>query len=185
MRCTSAEHLSPGVIVDALRAMAVAKVGEQTYLDVLLAQLLVVLRRDRASLDPGVLSSVAGSLGTLHEAGLSAKRGASGASASANRRCVEALGSLVAETLEDFSAGDLARTGGSFLVAFLDDTQRRSVLRRAADLEAGLRAPGSDQLAGMQYVERIMRQHSFAFIASLPDHTKDYLMKLKNAKAAQ
>jgi len=72
--------------------------------------------------------------------------------------------------------------GGAYLVAFADDVLRRAVLAHAADLGAGLVVGSSRaELAAMQEIERSVRQHSFAFIASLPDQTKDYLMKLKAA----
>merc|ERR1712087_600055 len=87
-----------------------------------------------------------------------------------------------ASSIDSFGEEDLARLGGAFLVAFLDDVQRRCVLRRAATLPAGLQAPSGSWLATtMQAVEAALRRHSFAFIASLPDETKDYLMRLKMA----
>jgi len=58
--------------------MAATGVAEQTYLDVLLAQLLVLLKRERASFTSLVIATVAGALGVMHEAGLSAKRAARG-----------------------------------------------------------------------------------------------------------
>jgi len=172
--------LGVAVVVDALQVMAAARVQEQTYLDMLLAQLLVLMRRDRAGLAPSMLADIAGALGALHEAGLSAKRAASGASSSANRRCVEALSEQIISRLPEFGEADLAGTGAAFVVTFFDDAQRRLFLHRAADLEVGLHGGGDGQLhLAMQELERVLRKHSFAFIASLPDCTKDYLMRLK------
>mmetsp|Transcript_23490 Transcript_23490/g.42900 ORF Transcript_23490/g.42900 Transcript_23490/m.42900 type:complete len:1014 (-) Transcript_23490:72-3113(-) len=176
--------LSTGVIADALAVMAAVTLEEQTSLDMLLAQLLVLLRRDKASFTPAMLSRIGGAIGTLHAAGVSAKRAGSGASSAANRRCLEALTELIHKALEEFSGVELAGLGGSFIVNFMDDVLRRAVLRRAAELEVGL-APGSEgQLLTMQGVEQTVRQHSFAFIASLPDQTKDYLTKLKASSSA-
>lgn len=174
--------LGAQALVDALKAMAVTKVSEQTYLDMLLAQLLVLLRRERASFSPPLLSSIAGALGRLQEAGMSAKRASSGASSTANQRCLELLGELVVGELAHFAEEDVALAGGAYLVNFLDDVQRRAVLRRAAELQAGLRvSPPSESwvTASLVRVERSVRGHSFAFVASLPDETKDYLMQLK------
>lgn len=174
--------LGAQALVDALKAMATTKVSEQTYLDMLLAQLLVLLRRERASFSPPLLSSIAGALGRLQEAGMSAKRASSGASSTANQRCLELLGELVVGELAHFAEEDVALAGGAYLVNYLDDVQRRAVLRRAAELQAGLRvSPPSDSwvTASLVRVERSVRGHSFAFVASLPDETKDYLMKLK------
>eukprot|EP00931_Biecheleriopsis_adriatica_P022023 TRINITY_DN14256_c0_g1_i2.p1 TRINITY_DN14256_c0_g1~~TRINITY_DN14256_c0_g1_i2.p1 ORF type:complete len:697 (+),score=157.72 TRINITY_DN14256_c0_g1_i2:129-2219(+) len=172
-------------LVDVLQAMAVAGVQEQTFLDMLLAQLLVLLRKERGSISPPVSSSIAGSLGKLHEEGLSAKRGASGASSAANRRCVEALSEMIASACAEFTEEDVALTGGSYLVNFMDDTQRRALLHRAAELEAGLQGSSSAWVAAaMCRVERSVRSHSFAFVASLPDQTKDYLMRLKALASA-
>lgn len=174
--------LGSGPVTKALRMMAVGKVDEQTYLDVLLSRLLVTLRHDRASFTKSMLVSIAGALGTLHETGISAKRASSGASSAANKRCIEALAEQIVTGIEDFGEEDLARMGGSFLVAFLDDLHRRAFLRRAADLHAGLQTtPGSWLAESMQGMEKTLRKHSFAFIAGLPDQTKDYLMRLKMA----
>lgn len=177
--------LEPGLVADTLSVMAAAGVKEQTHLDMLLAQLLVLLRKDRGSFGPFMLSGIAGSLGALHEAGLSAKKAASGASSAANRRCMDALGEQIAKSLEDFGAAEVARLGGTYIVSFLDDVQRRAALRRAAELEVGLALHSCAHLAAMQDTERTVRTASFAFIASLPDLTKDYLMRIKaSAKAA-
>lgn len=170
-------------ISDALRAMANGRVKEQTYLDMLLAQLLVLLRRDRSSFTPPLSSAVAGALGVLHDTGLSAKHASSGASSAANRRCVEALSEQIISSLDQLGSEEIARMGGPFIVAFMDDVQRRALLRRAAELQAGLGAGSEQLLWALQGIEQAVRQHSFAFIASLPDETKDYLMRLKSARA--
>merc|ERR1711988_1927085 len=99
------------------------------------------------------------------------------------------LSEEIVAVLEEFLAEDLARMGGGYLVGYMDDSQRRVALGRAAKLAAGLRSDGCGErdkqlLIAMCYIERTVRQHSFAFIASLPDEIKDYLMKLKNAAAA-
>jgi len=176
--------LGPAALADALRTMANGRVKEQTYLDMLLAQLLVLLRRDRSSFTPQMTSVLAGSLGALHDAGLSAKHASSGASSAANRRCVEALSEQIVGSLDAIGPEEVARLGGPFIMAFMDDGQRRAVLRRAAELQVGLRAETEPLLPALQAVEQSVRQHSFAFIASLPDETKDYLMRLKGTAAA-
>lgn len=174
--------LSTGVVADALAAMAAVQIEEQSHLDLLLVQLLVLLRRDRDSFTPSMLASLAGAIGSLHESGVSAKRAGSGASSAANRRCLDALAEQIASNLSKFGAEELGKMGGPFLVAFTDDVLRRAVLAHAAVLEAGLSVGSSHaELKAMQDVERVVRQHSFTFIASLPDQTKDYLMKLKAA----
>jgi len=169
------------VLVDALRLMTAARVEEQTYLDMLLAQLLVALRRDRALFPPATLATIAGAIGTLHGHGLSAKRAGSGASSAANKRCLDAVGEMIIKDLENLSDDEIARLGGHFIVNFLDDVQRRGVLRRAAEREVGLRPGCIALLAPMKSVEQAVRQNSFAFIASLPDITKDYFTRLKGA----
>merc|ERR1740130_456186 len=92
LSCASSQLGALGTpsVANAIRLMAAAKVSEQTFLDVLLAQLLVLLRHDRANFSPSMLAGLAGSLGALHEAGTSAKRAASGPSSTANKRCVDA-----------------------------------------------------------------------------------------------
>lgn len=172
--------LGAPVVAEALRLMAAAQVEEQTFLDMLLARLLVTIKHDHAGFSPQLLAVIAGALGTLHVQGMSAKRAASGASSAANRRCVEALGEAVMKALPDFGGHEVARTGGHFLVAFLDDGQRRLFLARAADLQVGF-AGDVGLLPAMQDMELAIRRHSFAFIASLADATKDYLMRLKVA----
>lgn len=166
-------------MADALRIMAAARVEEQTYLDMLLAQLLVLLRRERASFSTLVLATIANALGWLQDLGLSAKRAASGASSAANRRCTEALSEQITKSLDEFGGEDLAQVGGSFIVAFMDDVQKRMLLRRAAEIQIGLCPETQRWLSDMQDIERVVRKHSFAFIASLPDQTKDYLIKVK------
>lgn len=166
---------------DVLRLMAAGRVTEQAYLDVVVAQLHVLLRQEKGRLAPSWLSDIAGSLGVLHNAGLSAKRGGSGAGVAANRRCVETLCEQIVGSLGDFVASDIGRLGASYLIAYMDDAQRRAVLHRAAELAAGIGASVDEVWlqAAMRDVERALRRHSFAFIASLPDETKDYLMRLK------
>jgi len=174
--------LSIVVVADALAAMAAARIEEQSYLDMLLVQLLVLLRRERSSFTPGMVASLAGAIGTLHAAGVSAKRAGSGASSAANKRCLDALAEQIAGSMGSFRAEELGRIGGAYLVAFTDDLLRRAVLARAAELGIGFGEGASQsELVAMQDIERATRQHSFAFIASLPDQTKDYLMKLKAA----
>jgi hypothetical protein len=175
-------NLSTGVVAESLGLMAVLRVEEQSHLDMLLVQLLVLVRRDRDSFTPDVLASLAGSIGALHAVGVSAKRGGSGASADANRRCLDALTELLASSLDRFGVEELSTMGGTYLVTFTDDVFRRKALARAAAIGAGL-AVGSNlqELTAMQGIERAIRQHSFAFIASLPDEIKDYLMTVKAA----
>jgi len=186
LNCLTAQlgNLGAAVVTLTLRFMAVARVEEQTYLDMLLARLLVLLRHERASFSEPLLAAIACALGTLHEQGVSAKRAASGASAAANRRCMENLGEQLVAALDSMGEEEIARVGGPFVVAFLDDAQRRALLQRAAALRVGLQDPNLGTrplLRAMQDLELAVRRHSFAFIASLPDQTKDYLMKLKVA----
>merc|ERR1719473_1622123 len=108
----------------------------------ILAQLLVVLRRNDAALTPRVLAVLAGSIATLHTKGLSAKKAGSGASSSANKRCMDTLNQKIGEALMDFGDYEFARVGGPYIVVFFEDSQRRTYLARAAELEVGLR-PGS------------------------------------------
>jgi len=180
--CITAQlaSLDVGMVISALQTMVKAQIEEQTYLDMMLAQLLVLIRRDPKSFTPAVIACVAGLLGALHGGGLSAKCGSSGASLTANKRCLETLGALLTSEIDQIDADAIAQIGGSYLVSFMDDVQRRSILWRAADLEVGLCQGSCQHLMAMQNVERAVRQHSFAFIASLPDHTKDYLIKLKS-----
>eukprot|EP00746_Dinoflagellata_sp_MGD_P006681 gnl/MRDRNA2_/MRDRNA2_113131_c0_seq1.p1 gnl/MRDRNA2_/MRDRNA2_113131_c0~~gnl/MRDRNA2_/MRDRNA2_113131_c0_seq1.p1 ORF type:complete len:975 (+),score=216.16 gnl/MRDRNA2_/MRDRNA2_113131_c0_seq1:116-2926(+) len=166
-------------IGDLLHVMAVARISEQTYLDMILAQLLVVLRRNDAALTPRVLAVLAGSIATLHTQGLSAKKAGSGASSSANKRCMDSLNQKIGEALADFADNEFARVGGPYIVVFFEDSQRRTYLARAAELDVGLRSESSKHLEAMKAVEVAVRKHSFAFIATLPDATKDYLAKLK------
>lgn len=175
--------LDSSLIADFLHVMAVSKVAEQTYLDMMLAQLLVVLRRSDGTATPEVLSILAGSIATLHSKGLSAKKGGSGASSSANKRCMDTLNQRIGDALVDFGENEFARIGGAYLVVFLEDSQRRAYLARAAELEVGLRPDSHKCLMAMKAVEVAVRQHSFAFIATLADASKDYLAKLKAADA--
>jgi len=172
-------NLGAAVLADAFVAMGASKVQEQTYLDMLLAQLLTLMRKDRASFDAPMVSSIAGSLGALHDASLSAKRAASGPSSAANKRCLDTLSGHIVTTLEELSAADIARIGGAFVVSYMDDTQRRAFLRRAAEMEIGLSPQTQQHILEMQMTEQAVRKASFAFIASLPDLTKDYLMRVK------
>lgn len=175
--------LGVSVVADAMRVMAATRVEEQTLLDMLLARLLVLLRHERAAFSAAALADIAGALGALHEAGaVSPKRAASGASSASNKRCIDALSERIADSLAMFTDEDIARLGGHFITGFLDDVQKRAVLRHAAELNAGLEKGASQRVsAALQRIEHVVRKHSFAFIASLPDHTKDYLMKLKIA----
>jgi hypothetical protein len=166
-------------IADLLHVMAAASTSEQTYLDMILAQLLVVLRKNDAALTPRVLAVLAGSIATLHTKGLSAKKAGSGASSSANKRCMDSLNQKIGEALMDFRDHEFAHVGGPYTVVFIEDSQRRTYLARAAELEVGLRSDSHAHLEAMKAVEVAVRQHSFAFIATLPDATKDYLAKLK------
>lgn len=169
------------LIADFLHVMAAANVGEQTYLDMMLAQLLVVLRKNDAVVTPRALSVLARSIALLHSKGLSAKKAGSGASSTANKRCVDILNQRLANALMNFGEDEFACVGGVYLVAFFEDNQRRTYLARAAELEVGLGPTSRNCLVAMKAVEVAVRQHSFAFIATLPDASKDYLAKLKAA----
>lgn len=173
--------LNVAAVVDSLRLMAAARVAEQTYLDMLLSQLIVLMRREKA-VPVVTLVTIARAVGDLHASGTSAKKAASGAGSAANKRCVDTVSEEIVKALDELREEQLARIGGSFVVAFMDDTQRRTLLRRTAELEVGLRLTSSERLGAMKEIERAVRQHSFAFVASLPDQTKDYLMRLKAAE---
>ncbi|CAE7719044.1 unnamed protein product [Symbiodinium pilosum] len=127
------------VMRNCLKAMTVVDVQEQTYLDMLLAQLLVLLRRDSASFPPSVLAALAGSIGSLYQAGVSARRGASSASCAANRRCIDMLNELILRHAAEFAEEELAALGSAYVLTFMDDVLRRTILRGAAAVCAGLR----------------------------------------------
>lgn len=164
-------------LMNCLKLMALTGQQEQTTLDMLLAQLLVLSRRD-GSFSCGVLSDFCGALGRLHDAGLSAKRGASSSNCTANRRCLEMVMQLITRQVSEFNDQELAGLGASFVLNYMDDVLRRLVIRQAATLQAGLASEGLTR-DGMLQLEEAVRTHSFAFIASLPDESKDYLLKLK------
>ncbi|CAK0802333.1 unnamed protein product [Prorocentrum cordatum] len=179
LACLAPQLGSLGVaaVVDALRLMASFGVAEQTYLDMLLSQLAVLGRRDRAALAVSVVAA-AGSIGSLHANGVSAKKAASAAGSAANKRCVEFLAEEVVARLGEFREEQLAGVGAPFVVSFLDDTQRRAFLRRSAELEVGLRVTSSEWLGAMKEIERAVRSQSFAFVASLPDQAKVFMKTL-------
>mmetsp|Transcript_29891 Transcript_29891/g.44407 ORF Transcript_29891/g.44407 Transcript_29891/m.44407 type:complete len:92 (-) Transcript_29891:248-523(-) len=82
--------------------------------------------------------------------------------------------------LPQMSDSDVCLIGGAFVVTYLDDTEKRSFLAHCADISAGLAEGASVEVVlAMQELEYTVRRHSFSFIASLPDKTKDYLMRLK------
>lgn len=171
-------------LMNCLKLMAYAEVQEQTYLDMLLAQLLVLFRRDGGSFSPSMLTPICGALGHLQEVGISAKRGASGSNCTANRRCLEMLTQLLTRHILEFAEEELATLGASFVLNYMDDVLRRSVLRQAATLQAGLGDCPTWVTNSMVHIEEAVRTHSFAFIASLPDESKDYLLKLKTIRQA-
>lgn len=175
---TAMGSLSLEQLMNCLKLMALTGQQEQTTLDMLLAQLLVLSRRDSSSFSCGVLSDFCSALGLLHDAGLSAKRGASSSNCTANRRCLEMVMQLITRQVSEFKDHELAGLGASFVLNYTDDVLRRLVIRQAATLQAGLASEGPTR-DGMLQLEEAVRTHSFAFIASLPDESKDYLLKLK------
>ena len=68
-------------------------------------------------------------------------------------------------------------------MGYMDDVLRRLVLRQAAALEAGLQTESPDWVrTSMLQIEEAVRMHSFAFIASLPDESRGYLLRLKGLR---
>merc|ERR1711879_674461 len=97
-------------------------------------------------------------------------------------RCVKILGEKIIDGLPNFAEEDIVAVSGSYIVSFLDDSQRRLFLARCADLRVGLlEGSSAEAVKSMKELEQTVRRHSFAFIASLPDSHKDYLMRLKGA----
>lgn len=86
--------------------------------------------------------------------------------------------------ISEFAEEELATLGASFVLNYMDDVLRRSVLRQAATLQAGLGDCPTWVTNSMVHIEEAVRTHSFAFIASLPDESKDYLLKLKTIRQA-
>lgn len=173
------------VLRNCLKVMTTVDVKEQTYLDMLLAQLLVLFRRESGSVPPAALAALAGFIGSLHEVGVSARRGASSASCAANRRCIDTLNELILRHAAEFVEEELATVGSPYLLTFMDDVMRRTILRGAAEIGAGLLPESQSWVtAALVQMEEAVRTSSFAFIASLPDETKDYLMKLKATAAS-
>jgi len=173
------------VLRNCLKVMTTVEVKEQTYLDMLLAQLLVLFRRESGSVPPAALAALAGFIGSLHEAGVSARRGASSASCAANRRCIDTLNELILRHAAEFVEEELATVGSPYLLTFMDDVMRRTILRGAAAIGAGLLPESQPWVTeALVQMEEAVRTSYFAFIASLPDETKDYLMKLKATAAS-
>eukprot|EP00434_Breviolum_minutum_P013252 symbB.v1.2.011673.t1/scaffold785.1/size162803/10 len=170
-------------LLQSLKLMALTAQQEQTTLDMLLAQLLVLSRRDSGQFTCSVLAEIAGALGSLQDSGVSAKRGASGSNCAANRRCLEMMMQLMTRQMAEFKEEELALMGPGFVLTYMDDPLRRQLIRQAAILQAGL-TEGEVQNAFLR-LEEAVRTNSFAFIASLPDESKDYLMKLKMIRQAK
>ncbi|CAJ1343089.1 unnamed protein product [Effrenium voratum] len=171
-------QLGMQALMNCLRLMVLSGVQEQTFLDMLLAQLLVLSRRESAALTPR-LPELCGGLGALQRREVSARRGASSSNCAANRRCVEMIARLLTQQVPELKEEDLATVGHTFVVTFMDDLLRRAFIRQAACLLAGLRESPEWVTKAMVEVEEAVRTQSFAFIASLPDESKDYLMQLK------
>ncbi|CAE7551520.1 unnamed protein product, partial [Symbiodinium sp. CCMP2456] len=98
---------------------------------------------------------------------------------------IDALNELILRHVAEFVEEELATVGSPYLLTFMDDVMRRTILRGAAEIGAGLLPESQPWVtAALVQMEEAVRTSSFAFIASLPDETKDYLMKLKATAAS-
>lgn len=142
-RCHDA---SARLVADAMAAMAVARNGEQEYLDAMLARLSLLLRRDPRSLTPHVLGTVVGALGRLHDdrgdrgAEVSAHSGVSTGSRDANARFLLLFGERLVQALPYFLEEDFGLFHEAYFSTYATENEAREVVVRAARLQVGLSA---------------------------------------------
>lgn len=164
-------------VADALQTMAGVRVGEQIHLDMMVAQLLVLLKKEPGSFGPRVMMRIVNALGVMYEdMKLNAQKTTGGA------RFLEGMNKRMTQKFGDILDDDMGLLHPAYLLRFCDDNFKRAILYRAAQLQLGRRPENREHLTAMKRVEQAMREHSFAFVSTLPHFTKDYMAGLQGGE---
>lgn len=174
-------------VAEALSAMAVTLTGEQEYLDSMLAQLLLLLQRERRTFVPPVIACIMGAVGHLRQEGgangcaLCARSGAGERATSDNCRFLAAFHERLVEALPDFLDDEFGLLHETYVSTYLNEEELSRLLYRAAQLQVGLRDFSAQHLGVMQRIEAALRAERPVFLKTLPDFTRGYCEKLAAA----
>jgi len=168
------------ILVEVVETMSDARVGCQSYLDMILALLLARHHRDCQILSASISLRLASALGRLATTLRLRPKGVGGASTFTNCKLMEALERRIAARLEECVPGELAGLDEYYLTRLCGETERRAIVERMADLELGFRGPTVQCLPMMATLqESIQRELGEGFAWSMPRHVRDYLERLK------
>lgn len=173
-------------LCEVVETMASAACGTQVFLDMLMALLMGLHRRDRMVPSASEALRLANALGLAAspDCGLRVRpKGTGGPAAATNRRVMEVVQQRVAAHVTEFSAEELASIHEYYLTRLMDEQGQRAVLTRMGEMELGFREDTTQYLqVVLDLSESIHREIPEPFRWSLPRPVRQYLEKLKTLR---
>jgi len=163
-------------LANALETMAMTRLGEQIYLDMMLAQLLVLLKKEPGRFSTVLMMRIQNAIGVLYQEMKLTPNSGNGT----GLRFVEGMNARLCRRISEV-LDEMGLLHPAYLLAFCDDAQKRLILHRCGQLQLGIRPDNRDQLPGMKKVEKAVYDHAFAFVQTLPHFTQEYLAALRAA----
>eukprot|EP00747_Dinoflagellata_sp_TGD_P072952 gnl/TRDRNA2_/TRDRNA2_157692_c0_seq1.p1 gnl/TRDRNA2_/TRDRNA2_157692_c0~~gnl/TRDRNA2_/TRDRNA2_157692_c0_seq1.p1 ORF type:complete len:744 (-),score=123.91 gnl/TRDRNA2_/TRDRNA2_157692_c0_seq1:76-2250(-) len=175
------QDTSVDALTDVLETMSDAGIGNQTFLDLILAQTLARHHRDCQALTPSRALRLASALGRLASTLRLRPKGNGGPGTSTSRKMMEILQKRIVERLSECEVEGLARLDEYYLTRLCEDDAARLIIERMAQLEIGFRGASKQYLPLMIRLEAaIQRELSNPFRWNLPRLARDYLARLKD-----
>lgn len=167
-------------LATALEAMGEAGIGNQAYLDLIIAALLSHARADTQCLAPPRGLRVASALGRLLAVLRLRPRGVGNAQTSTNMRFIDVLNDRIAATIDESSPESLAKLDSHYLARLCGDELRRMLVVQMAKLQLGFRQKTQCYLSALVDTESTLRselKETWRF--GLPREAREYLERLK------
>lgn len=167
-------------LTSALEAMGEAGIGNQAYLDLIIAALLSHVRADPHSLAPPRGLRLASALGRILSILRLRPRGCGNAQTSTNMRFIDVLNDCIAATVSECSGESLALLDGHYLARLCGDELRRLLVLQMAKLDLGFRQKTQCYLSALVDKESTLRSElKETWRYSLPREAREYLERLK------
>lgn len=170
------------LLSEIVDTMADVGVGNQVFLDMVMALVMARHHQDCRALSPRVALGLASALGRVATCSIRLRpRGVGGPGASTNARVMEILQQRISAQLCETTEGDLAGLNDYYITRLCDDAPRRAILIRMSELNLGFRESTKQFLPLMVKMQQsVQRELPEAFRWSLPRPTRVYLDELKH-----
>ncbi|CAK0863398.1 unnamed protein product [Prorocentrum cordatum] len=169
------------LLAEVVETMAEVEVGTQVFFDMVMALVLAKHHCDCQALSLPVVLRLASAVGRAAASRLRLRpRGNGGPGTSTNMRVMEIIQQRIASKIDECGAEDIARLDDHFLARLCGEAERRAILVRAADLNAGFCGDSKRYLPDLVRLQQsVRRECPEGFLWSLPRHVRDYLEQLR------